>query len=189
MENSAHGGMAQRPRSAGEKVRFRPSNLGAEIFAQIEASKEDIAGAKARGGHARVPISKQQPRTLQATIHIPIRTTGDLELWVSKIMEKMSARCLVALTRAQSEYGLADREWKPIFDAEGTWTGKLLVLCSDEAELTRMHKFLQVHAQSLVSLQARWPTRGPRLQDFSKPFIRIPCMINHANHTRGRDGD
>ena len=58
-------------------------------------------------------------------------------------MGKLAAQSLVALTRATGETGLGIREWRPLFDVEGAWTEKILVQCSDEAELRRMHTTLQ----------------------------------------------
>ncbi len=130
----------QDPTKAGERVRFRPSSATQETFAQVEASKEKLAMVRARKGHAPVPLSADRPRTLQATVHIPLGTEGSLESWMADAMGKLAGNALIPLKRAEGDYGLGIREWRPIFDVEGAWTEQVIVQCSDESELRRLHK-------------------------------------------------
>ena len=57
-------------------------------------------------------------------------------------METLAAKSLVALSRAKGDDTLAIREWRPISDFEGKFAGKILVQCSDESELRRLHSTL-----------------------------------------------
>ena len=151
MEGPPHASLAtrstQRRRASATSTFFSSSSsssssssfLAQEVFAQVEASKEMIAMTKARKGHAPVPLTIDQPRTLQATVHIPIGTEGNLEQWIAGIMQKLASDSLIPLKKAEGEYGLGLREWRPIYDAEGSWTEKVLVQCTDEVELMRLH--------------------------------------------------
>ena len=58
-------------------------------------------------------------------------------------MERLAAESLVALTRATGDTGLGLRQWRPLFDTEGTWTETILVQCTDENELRRLHAAIQ----------------------------------------------
>ena len=85
----------------------------------------------------------KNPKSLQATIHIPLGTTGNLDEWASRMMQGMANECMVSLTKAPDEHALRNREWKPLYNAEGGWMGKIVVQCNDEEELLRMHGHLQ----------------------------------------------
>ena len=132
----------EHPLNTGEKVRYRPSLGGDEKFATIAALPTQIAGAKARRGHGPADISQVNPKSLQATLSIPLGATHDIEDWSTKLFEKLAGSCLVVLSRAKDEKALGLREWRPILDYEGKWAGKLIVQCTDEAELRRLHTAL-----------------------------------------------
>ena len=74
---------------------------------------------------------------------IPLGCTGPLEQWMPKVMERIAAIGLVPLTPTLAADGLGVREWRPIFDADGTWLQKILVQCADEQELRRLHRTVQ----------------------------------------------
>ena len=127
------------PLHTGEKVKYRPSKGASDTFARITALPTQIARAKACKGHDAVELSLDRPRTLQATISIPLGATHDVADWASQLMETLAAKSLVVLTRAKDDEKLGIREWRPLLDFEGKFAGKILVQCSDESELRRLH--------------------------------------------------
>ena len=129
----------EQPLHTGEKVRYRPS-LGIEgTFATISALPSQIAGAKARKGHALVPISTNDPLSLQATLNIPLGATHNLNNWTASFFEKLAVDSSITLTRAVDDKALGIREWRPLLDYEGKWSGRLIVQCADECELRLLH--------------------------------------------------
>ena len=132
----------QDPNKSGVRLRFRANREGS-TFAQAEATPAQITAARARKGHASLDISPSNPKTLQATIHMPINTTGPLESWIQSLLAKFASENHVALKRSTLSEGLGVREWKPLFDAEGKWMYKVLVQLGDEHELRLLHRSLQ----------------------------------------------
>ena len=83
------------------------------------------------------------PRTLQATIHIPLSIAGVTDDWITQLMGKVSTDSSVRLTRASSDTGLGAREWKPLYAADGSWMEKILIQLSNETDLRQVHSTIQ----------------------------------------------
>ena len=45
----------------------------------------------------------------------------------------------VALRRAAGEHGLGFGEWRPLLDAEGGWTGRVLIQAESADQIRRVH--------------------------------------------------
>ena len=99
-------------------------------------------------------MTPAKPRTLQATMTVPIGITGNVELWLKNVMEKLAAEGGLRINRTQQEDGLHLREWRPIMDADGSWTQQVLIQLADEGELRRLHKTLQGRNVSVGGFQA-----------------------------------
>ena len=142
------------PLVTGEKLRFRASSGRGGVFAAVQATAAQIAGAKARSGHAAVTPTKERPQTLQATIDIPVGACGNFEQWVPEVMDKIATATAIRLTHSQREDGLGFGEWKLIFDAEGRWLRKILVQVQDAQQLRGLHKLLQTARVSIEGHEA-----------------------------------
>ena len=113
------------PTCIGEKLGHRPSRGDSLVFAQIAATPTQIAVAKARKGHAPLQASTSQPQTLQATIQIPLGTTGPIDQWLPRIMDLVGTAAGAALKKHSNEDGLRPGEWKPL----STWSGAVCNQC------------------------------------------------------------
>jgi hypothetical protein len=140
------------PTRTGEKIRHRSSRGG--TYAQVEATTAQIKAAKARAGHAPVTPSLQLPLTLQATIQIPLGTTGQLDCWLPEVMNVVEAAMGNVLTKAATEDGLLPGEWRPLFDYEGRWMETVVVQFSSEAELRAAYKAVQGKAININGFAA-----------------------------------
>ena len=127
------------PTFTGERIRHRRSRDGPETYAQIAATASQLSAARARRGHAAVVGDPAKPMTLQATVHIPLGTTGPLEDWLPAALSRATAQGLPAFRRADNDSGLAMHEWRPLRDAEGRWMGRVVVQLATEAEVRQLH--------------------------------------------------
>jgi hypothetical protein len=137
----------QEPGIAAEKLCPRPSQGQGGTFAQVSATSAQLAAVRARRGHAALAPSLQNPPTLQATISLPLQTTGPLMLWLPAFMAKASEACAIQLHMNNTESGLDTHQWKAIVDYEGAWTGKVLVQLANTQELLTLHA--RLHGQGV----------------------------------------
>ena len=144
----------QDPNECAEKIKFRASRDGPSIYAQVEATQAQLSAARARRGHDPVQATIDQPKTLQATVSIPIGTSGQVEAWLPQVMNKLTTNGLIPISRSTQEDGLGVREWKPLYDADGTWLQKVVVQFRDEQELRRAHRVLQGKRVSISGHEA-----------------------------------
>ena len=127
------------PASCCERLRHRPlKELG--TLAQIQATGAQIAAAKERKAHSADATDPGRPKTMQATVSIPLGITGPLEGWIPKILDGIAANGKTTLTRAAGDEGLRAHEWKPIFRADGSWQGKMVIPCTSRQELQQLHR-------------------------------------------------
>lgn len=131
------------PLVTGEKLRHRPSRKIGTIFAQTQATAAQISNSRARKGHEALEPRSDQPKTLQATIHIPTGAAGDLEQWLPRMMTKISTAGSIPLSRASTVDGLGFGEWRPIHDAEDKWMQCVLVQLNNGQELKQLHRLFQ----------------------------------------------
>jgi len=152
----------QDPNTAGERVRYRPSSQHPGVFAQVQATDAQLAAAKARKGHNAVAPSISRPLTLQATLTIPIQTTGHLTTWLPAFMSKAAETCAIPFQPAATDTGLDVHSWRAIFNWEGSWTGKVVIQLANAAELSRVHTRLQgmgvdvYHHIASISVESRF---------------------------------
>ena len=131
------------PTCTGEKIRHRPSRKIGTVFAQVQATAAQISNAKARKGHEAVEPRADQPKTLQATIHIPTAITGNFDNWLPKMMSKISTSGSIPLSKTTLENGLGFGEWRTLHDVEGRWMQCVLVQLTNGQELRHLHRLLQ----------------------------------------------
>ncbi|CAK0903261.1 unnamed protein product [Prorocentrum cordatum] len=133
-----------------ERIRHRRSRDGLATYAQIAATASQLSAARARGGHAAVAGDPAKPMTLQATVHIPLGTTGPLEDWLPAALSRATAQQgLPTLRRAGDDAGLRMHEWRPLRDVEGRWMGNVVVQLATEAEIR--------HSMGLC-MECAWPS-------------------------------
>ena len=84
-----------------------------------------------------------QPKTLQATIHIPTAITGNFDNWLAKMMSRISTSGSIPLSKTTLENGLGLGEWRTLHDVEGLWMQCVLVQLTNGQELRHLHRLLQ----------------------------------------------
>ncbi len=144
----------QNPTFTGERVRHRPSKKIRAPFAQIRASAAQIAGAKARKGHDFQAPTRANPKSLQATIHIPLSTTGPVETWLPLLMDQVASKSFIKLSPAGGSHGTDYSQWRPLFDAEGFWSQQVLIQFESEADLRRTHRAISGHRVTVGNIEA-----------------------------------
>ena len=132
--------------TAGIKIRYRPSSNLKPTFAQVAASPADIAAARARKNQTPCRPSLQNPLTLQATIAIPVGTSGLLDQWLPTFMQKVATTNNLPLQPSTTESGLDVHKWRAVRAYDGSWTGKVVVQLASVQELRQMHKNMHGHA-------------------------------------------
>ncbi|CAK0839973.1 unnamed protein product, partial [Prorocentrum cordatum] len=133
----------------GERIRNRQSRDGPETYAQVTATASQLNAARARGGHAAAPGNPAKPVSLQATVHIPLGTTGPPEDWLPAALSRATAQQgLPTLRRADDDSVLGMHELCPIRDAEGGWMGKIVIQLAAEAEVRKLHE--AIHGMRLA---------------------------------------
>ena len=96
----------------------------------------------------------QLPLTLQATIQIPLGTTGQLDCWLPEVMDVVEAAMGSVLAKATTEEGLQPGEWRPLYDNEGRRMETVVVQFSNEAELRAAHRAIQGKAVNINGFTA-----------------------------------
>ena len=135
------------PTTAGLKLRFRPSSLTKQPFAQVQATAAKIAAVRARKGHAPTNPSMRNPSTLQATITMPLATCGPIQQWLPAFMQKVATVNTLPLQETTTESGLDVHKWKPIVAYDGSWSGKVLVQLASAEQVRRLHT--AIHGQGV----------------------------------------
>ena len=59
------------------------------------------------------------------------------------MMDNASTAAKLQLCRANTEEGLNKNEWRPMYNFEGHWMGKVLVQLGDETSLRALHSAVQ----------------------------------------------
>ena len=108
----------------------------------LAATPSQMVAARAQKGQGARPPSLDDPKSLQATIALPLQTTGPLEQWLPDSMAKASQVCNLPLRMAASDGGLDVHNWRSIVDYEGCWTGRVLVQLQSTAELLVLRQSL-----------------------------------------------
>ena len=111
-----------------------------QSFAEVEATKEQIAAARARQGHHPVEPDANKPETLRATLDLPVPVDAQLDLWLHELMNQISLRSAVPLVQQATADGMEFGTWRAIKHFEGGWTGKVLIQCRSKAELYKLHQ-------------------------------------------------
>ena len=137
------------PPQAASKLRLRDSSSArTKKVAEVQATKEQLAAAKKRGGHEPTKPSEDKPETLRATLDIPIPVESDLDTWLGGLMAKISASSGVPLSPQLQQEGLEWDSWKAVQDFEGNWAGKVIIQCSKADDLYKLQA--AVHSKGIV---------------------------------------
>ena len=132
------------PTAAAYKLRKRDSEPGkVKKCAEVAATAEKIAAARARKGHAETEPDQDKPETLRVTIDLPCAVDADYTCWLTSLMEHIQQQSKVTLQRHTEEEGLDLGGWKPILNFEGGWTGKIMIQCREKQEMFKLHKAVQ----------------------------------------------
>ena len=136
------------PTTSGTKIRYRPSTNTKPLFAQVQAIAADIAAVRARKSHTYTKPTMDNPRTLQATISMPLGTCGPADQWIPRFMEQVATNNNLPLRPSTTDTGLDIHRWKAVTSYEGTWTGKIIVQLANTDELHQLRRTL--HGQGIA---------------------------------------
>lgn len=114
-------------------------------LADVAATKEQLSAARARKGHQEVTPNLAKPLTLRATLDLPIGTDANSELWLPDLMNHLSSTTHINLKQQLSDDGMDLGTWKPLYNFEQNWTGKVLIQCRTAEELHGIHRAVQNH--------------------------------------------
>ena len=129
------------PANSGLKLSLRDSSMArSKKCAEVAATREQIQGARCRGGHAEIQPSRGKPETLRAFIDIPVAAEAQLDKWLPSLMDSIAHVSAVPLARHLEPVGMALGSWQPIMNFEGSWTGRVAVQCNSKEELYKLHR-------------------------------------------------
>jgi hypothetical protein len=112
-------------------------------LAEVAATKEQISAARARKGHQEVDPNPAKPLTLRATLDLPTGTDANSEVWLPDLMNHLSSTTHINLKQQLTDDGMGLGTWKPLYNFEQNWTGKVLIQCRTAEELHKIHRAAQ----------------------------------------------